>query len=105
MDIHNIYNNNYEYINNNFIQKNRAYGTLFEKNMVNLWICGGDLVTNKIKKNNLKYENITLRININDMEFNFKNGYLVSNFLRELGCKTYKFKCFNDAPEVSVNIQ
>jgi len=90
-----IYNNNYEHINKSFKRKSRAYGTYFEKEMVNIWVCGGELMTDNIKRDINKFSNMTIRLNIADMEFEYKDGYLISKFLYELGCKNYKFECTN----------
>lgn len=93
MNTNDIYINNFEYINKSFKRKSRAYGTHFEKEMVDIWICGGELMTDKLKRNSSNFSNITIRLNIPLMEFEYKDGYLVSNFLLGLGCDNYKFKC------------
>ena len=95
MNTTDIYINNLEYINKSFKRKNRAYGTYFEKEMVNIWLCGGELMTNKFKKNSSKCSNMTIRLNIGEMDFIYKDGYLISNFLLELGCNNYKFECMS----------
>ncbi len=92
-DIYNIYLENYEHINKSFKQKSRAYGTLFERKMINLWLCDGELMTNKTNINIHKHFNECERWQFSDMEFIYQDGFLVSNYLFELGCKNYKFEC------------
>ncbi len=95
-DTYEIYLNNYEYINKSFKQKNKAYGTLFEKEMVNLWICDGELVTKNCKKiKPSDHFNECSRWKFINMEFEFKDGYLISNLLLKRECNIYKFKCIN----------
>lgn len=93
-DIYNIYLKNYEHINKSFKQKNRAYGTIFEKEMVNLWICDGELITKNCSKiKPMEHFNECSRWNYKIMDFTYENGYLVSNFLIRKECNNYKFKC------------
>ncbi len=88
-----IYLKNYDHINKSFVNKSRAYRTHFEKEMVNLWILDDDLIINKTRTNIKNSSNISLRWSVADMEFIYNDGFLVSTFLYEMGCKNYKFKC------------
>ena len=91
INVDEIYYKNYEFINKQFKPKNRAYGTKFEKEMVEIWLGDGELIMRgKGKKPNL---NITTRWGFRCMDFEFIDGYLVSNFFIRNGCKNYKFKC------------
>jgi hypothetical protein len=93
-NIKTIYINNFEFINKSFKRKNKNYGTSFEEKMLNLWICNGELMTNKPIKNYKDFENIKLRVNLDMMNFIYENGYLVSYFLKDVcKCDTYKFQC------------
>ena len=59
--------------------------------MVNIWLGDGELILKGPgKKPNL---NITTRCKFRRLEFEFIDGYLVSNLLIRLGCKNYRFKC------------
>ena len=59
--------------------------------MVNIWMGDGELIIKGRGKNpNL---NTTTRCKFRRLEFEFIDGYLVSNLLIRMGCKNYKFKC------------
>ena len=95
-DIYNIYLKNYEHINKSFKQKSRAYGTLFEIEMINLWICDGELITDKCSKiKPSDHFNECERWKFKTMDFIYKDGYLISNFLIKKECKNYKFECMS----------
>ena len=62
-----IYYKNYEFINKQFKQNKRAYGTILEKEMVNLWMGDGKLI---IKGTGVKPNlNITTRWGFRCMDF------------------------------------
>ena len=92
-EVYKIYLNNYEFINKSFKQRGPGYGTLFEKEMVNFWICDGELITNKTRINPKNHFNESGRSKVCNMEFKYNDGYLISQYLINKGCTNYKFKC------------
>ena len=57
----NIYNKNFEFINNSFTQT-ATRGTCFKKDKINIWICDGELMTDKPIKNFNRYNLLKAQI-------------------------------------------
>ena len=89
-----IYLLNYQFFNKGIQRKNKYYYNQFDEKRMIFWLCDGELMLNKVKKIKIdEHSHYTGSYPFDYLNFEFDDGYLISNKFKNLGCKNYKFKC------------